>query len=363
MKKQLTWSSSSCPGTVDVKQADVDHNSSDNLMPPSSSLLYSTPSLNLSELVSHIIESSGSVLSLLGSDPRLFPHQSLMSCSDLPSATQVKHVQEVSSVTTSASSAVDVVTSALDSVSLSDSVFLGTFSSNSKVTSSSELMDPVSSLSTCSECVCGSSSRVCVCGSSSSSSSDGIRGVWYCVPSSQDSSETSLNTTMPTSSSSSCLTESEDTTSVTSSFVILLSSDLSSSADDAEMTGDSSEPSKPLQKCSVPYVSDCSSGESDVTYSDATKSVSDLADKGANNSRDSTSKINVEKELLLTGSTNDSSEQLAEGFGEKNKEVCEEAMLREKVLELENKKANSGDVSVRGAAGLMDNLKEYCSVF
>lgn len=357
MKKQLTWSSSSCPSTVDVKQADVDHNSSDNLMPPSSSLLYSTPSLNLSELVSHIIESSGSVLSLLGSDPRLIPHQSLMSCSDLPSATQVKHVQEVSSVTTSASSAVDVVTSALDSVSLSDSVFLGTFSSNSKVTSSSELMDPVSSLSTCSECVYGS--RECVCGSSS----DGIRGVWYCVPSSQDSSETSLNTTMPTSSSSSCLTESEDTTSVTSSFVILLSSDLSSSADDAEMTGDSSEPSKPLQKCSVPYVSDCSSGESDVTYSDTTKSVSDLADKGANNSRDSTSKINVEKELLLTGSTNDSSEQLAEGFGEKNKEVCEEAMLREKVLELENKKANSGDVSVRGAAGLMDNLKQYRSVF
>lgn len=353
MKKQLTWSSSSCPGTVDVKRADVDHNSSDNLMPPSSSLLYSTPSLSLSELVSHIIESSGSVLSLLGSDPRLLPHQSLMSCSDLPSATQVKHVQEVSSVTTSASSAVDVVTSALDSVSLSDSVFLGTFSSNSKVTSSSELMDPVSSLSTCSECVCGGSS----------SSSDGIRGVWYCVPSSQDSSETSLNTTMPTSSSSSCLTESEDTTSVTSSFVILLSSDLSSSADDAEMTGDSSEPSKPLQKCSVPYVSDCSSGESDVTYSDTTKSVSDLADKGANNSRDSTSKINVEKELLLTGSTNDSSEQLAEGFGEENKEVCEEAMLREKVLELENKKANSGDVSVRGVAGLMDNLKEYCSVF
>lgn len=152
---------------------------------------------------------------------------------------------------------------------------------------------------------------------------------------------------------------------MTSFSVIHLSSDLSSNADDAETTGDPSEPSKSFQKCSVPYVSDCSSGESDVTYNSTTKSVSDPSDKGANNSNDSTSKINVEKQQLLTGSTNDSSEHLAEGFREKKEkeDVCEEALLREKVLALENKRANSGDISVRGAAGLMDNLKEYSSVF
>ncbi|XP_034165539.1 tudor and KH domain-containing protein isoform X2 [Pangasianodon hypophthalmus] len=359
--KQLTWSSSSCPSSVDVERADVDQNSSDGLMPPSSSLLYSTPSLSLSELVSHVIESSGSVLSPLGSDPRLIPHQSLMSCSDLPSATQVKQMQEFSSVTTSSSSAVDVVTSALDSIILSDNVFFGTFSSSSNVTSSSELMEPESSLSTCSECVC----------SSSSNSSDGIRGVWYYLTSSRDSSELSLNTTMPTSStassssrptsSSSCLTESEDTTPVTSSSVIHLSSDLSSSADDAEMTdGDPSEPSKSLQKCSVSYVSECSSGESDVIYIGATKSVSDPSDKGANNSNDSTSKSNVKKQQLLKGSTNELSEHLAEVVREKKEkeEVCEEAMLREKVLDLENRKANSGDVSVREVASISGSVDD-----
>lgn len=321
MTKQLRWSSSSCPRSVDVERADVDQNSSDNLMPPSSSLLYSTPSLSLSELLSHVIESSGSVLSPLVPDPRVLPHQS---SSDLPSAAQVKRMQDFSSVTTSSSPAVEAVTSAMYSVSLSDSVFLGTSSSSSNVASSSELIEPESSLSTCSECVC-----------SSSKSSDGIRGVWYYLTSSQESSEMSLNTTMPTSttaSSSSCLTD-EDPNPVTSSSVIYLSSDMSS-ADGAEMVdGDPSEPSKSLQKCSVPYVSDCSSGESDIIYVGATKSVSDPSDKGANNSNDSTSMSNVNKKELFTEGISEPSEGLRDKT--EKEEVGEEAMPREKVLELE----------------------------
>ncbi|XP_017339857.1 tudor and KH domain-containing protein isoform X1 [Ictalurus punctatus] len=360
--KQLTWSSSSCPSFLDVERADVDGNSSDSLMAPSSSLLYSTPSLSLSELVSHVLDSSGSVLSPPSPDPRLIPHQSLMTCSDLPAATQVKHMQGFSSVTTSSSSAIDVVTSALDSISLSDSVFLGTFSSSSSrssnVTSPSELMEPDSSLSTCSERVFSSRSR----------SSDGIRGVWYDLTSSQDSCETSLNTTTPTSStasssscptsSSSCLTESEDTTPVTSSSEIYVGSDLSS-AEVAEMPdGDPSEPSKSHQKCSVTCVCDSSSSDSDVIYIGATKSMSDPSVNGANNSDDSTSKIKVKKQQLITGRTNVSSERLAEGLKEKKEEVCEEAMLREKVLELENKKANSGDGSVREVASISGSVDD-----
>ncbi|XP_053366920.1 tudor and KH domain-containing protein isoform X2 [Clarias gariepinus] len=363
--KQLTWSSSSFPSPVDVQRADVDQNSSDNVMAPSSLFLYSTPSLSLSEVFSHVLESSGSVLSPLGLEQRFDPQQNLMSCSDLPSAAQIKHMQEVSPVTIPSASAVDVVTSALDSVSLSDNVFLGTFSS-SNITTSSELMEPESSISTCSECVCSSSS---------SNSSDGIRGVWYYLASSQGSSETSFNTTMPTSatasssssssssypsSTSSCLIESEDTNPVTSSSVIYLSSDLSSSADDAEMTdGDPSEPRKALQTLSVARVSDRSSSESDVIYVATTQSER-LAQED-DDLNDSTAKTSVRKHELLTRIISESSEQLAEALREKkeeeNEEVCGEAVLRDKVPEVENKET-SGAISVRGAAG----LKEVASI-
>ncbi|XP_027033305.1 tudor and KH domain-containing protein isoform X3 [Tachysurus fulvidraco] len=356
--KQLTWSSSSCPSSVDVERADVDQNSSNNLMPPSSSLLYSTPSLSLSELVSNVIESSGSVLSPPGQEPRVLPHQDL---SDLPSATLATHMQrEFSSVVTSSSSAVDIVTSAMYSVSLSDNVFLGT-SSSTNVTLSSELTEP-ESLSTCSECACSISS---------SRTSDGIRGVWYYLTSSQDSSEMSLNSTMPrstTASSCSCPTsssfslteQSEDTTPETSSSVIYLSSDLSS-ADDAEMVnGGPSKPSKSLQKCSLTYLSDCSSDESDIIYIRTTKAVSDPSDKGASNSKDSTSKINVKKQQLLTGGPSESPEHLNEGLRDKTEKevVCEEAMPREKGLELANQKTNSGDISVREVASISGSVDD-----
>ncbi|KAF5907386.1 tudor and KH domain-containing protein isoform X1 [Clarias magur] len=364
--KQLMWSSSSFPSPVDVQRADVDQNSSDNVMAPPSLFLYSTPSLSLSEVFSHVPESSGSVLSPLGSEQGLVPQQNSVSCSDLPSAAQVKHMQELSPVTISSASAVDVVTSALDSVSLSDNVFLGTFSSSSNITTSSELMEPESYTSTCSECVC----------SSSSNSSDGIRGVWYYLTSSQGSSETSFNTTMSTSatasssssssypsSTSSCLIESEDTNPVTSSSVIYLSSDLSSSADDTEMTeGDPSEPSKALQTLSSARVSDRSSSESDVIYVTTTRPVSDPSAPEDDKSNDSTAKTSVRKHELLTGSISGSSKQLAEDLREKrekeNEEVCGKAVLRDKVPEVENKKETSGAISVRGAAG----LKEVASI-
>ncbi|TSK14847.1 MBT domain-containing protein 1 [Bagarius yarrelli] len=339
--KQLTWSSSSHPSSVDVERADVDQNSSVDLMPPSSSLLYSTPSLSLSELVSQVIESSGSIMSPLGSDSR---HHL---CQELPSATRVNRMQEFSSISSTSLSAVDAVTSAIDSVSLSDNVFLGTSSSSSSSVTSSELIEPETSLSTCSECVF-----------SSSRSSDGIRGVWYYLTSSQDSSETSLNTTMPTSStasssscptdSSSCLTEElEDTTPVTSSSVIYLSSDLSS-ADDAEMVdGDASEPSRSRQQCNITCVSDCSSDESDVIYIGSTKSVSG-SDIGAADSSQSTSKMKVKKQQLLTKTTSTPSEHPAEGLREKTEKnvLCEDAMLKEEVLEPKKQKVNSEDVSV-----------------
>lgn len=123
--------------------------------------------------------------------------------------------------------------------------------------------------------------------------------------------------------------------------------------------GDPSEPSESLQKCSIIYVSDCSSGESDDIYTGTAEAVSDPSDEGANDSNHSKSKACVEKQPLSTRSTNEPSEHSAEGLKEKKEkeEVCEEAVLRGKVLELENKEANS-DVSVRGAPGLMDKLKE-----
>lgn len=125
------------------------------------------------------------------------------------------------------------------------------------------------------------------------------------------------------------------------------------------MTGDPSEPNKPLQTCSVIYVSDCSSGESDEIYIGATQYISVPSDKEATNSVDSKSKTCVKKQPLLIANANESSEHLAEGLREKEEEeICEEALLRERDMEHENKKANS-DASVRGAAGEMDKLKQY----
>ncbi|KAI4897196.1 hypothetical protein NFI96_014897 [Prochilodus magdalenae] len=212
VNRQLEWPSVSCPSSVEVERADVDQNPSDGPLPSSSSLIHSTPSRNLSELVSHVIGLSSSVLS----PP---------SRSNVQSGTPVTSVPGFYSPITCSSSSVNVVTSAMSSVTLSDDVFLETCGSISSVTaSSSEQIGLESSHNACSN--------------TTSNSSDGIRGVWYYLTSSQDSSETSLNTTMPASSttSSSYTSSLEDTTPVTSPSIVCLSSDTSESANDAEMT-------------------------------------------------------------------------------------------------------------------------------
>lgn len=117
------------------------------------------------------------------------------------------------------------------------------------------------------------------------------------------------------------------------------------------MNGDPAEPYKPLQRCSVIYVSDCSSGERDDIYTGTTQSVSVLCDKEANKSVDSASKTCIKKQPLLIGNANESSEHRADGLREMEKEeICEEDLLRERDMEHEKKKVNS-DASVRGAAG------------
>lgn len=171
----------------------------------SSSLIHSTPSQNLSDLVSQILESSSSAL-----DP---PIQSNNLTPDVLS------VQEISSTPPSC---VEAVTSALDSFTLSDDVFLGTHCYGKKMTSTA-------SEETGSSCTVDSYSE----NTESSNSSDGIRGVWYYLTSSRDSSEASLSTTMPQSStaSSAYLTESCDGTTASSDSVIELSSDSSRSVE------------------------------------------------------------------------------------------------------------------------------------
>lgn len=203
----------------------------------SSSLIHSTPSQNLSDLVSQILESSSSAL-----DP---PIQS----NNLTPASPLHEpsVQEISSSFQSPS-CVEAVTSTLDSFTLNDDVFLGTHCYNMKNKTSSSVSDQTGS-----SCAVDSFSE-------NTASSGGIRGVWYYLSSSRDSSELSLSTTMPQSSttSSSYLTESCDGTTASSGSVIELSSDSS----DAGM---SLRPANQTHPCANPEVitlSDSSSCES-----------------------------------------------------------------------------------------------------
>uniref|UniRef100_A0A8C2CJ73 Tudor and KH domain containing n=1 Tax=Cyprinus carpio TaxID=7962 RepID=A0A8C2CJ73_CYPCA len=204
ISKRLEWFSS-LTSSLEMERADVDQTLCFGLM-SSSSLIHSTPSQNLSDLVSQILESSSSML-----DP---PIQS-------NNLTPASPVQEISSSSPS-TSCVEAVTSALDSFTLSDDIFLGMncYSRKNKMTSSA-LEETGSS------CTVESSSE----NKESSNSSDGIRGVWYYLTSSRDSSEASLSTTMPQSSttSSSYLSESCDETTASSG------SDSYNSAEGAEM--------------------------------------------------------------------------------------------------------------------------------
>ncbi|XP_035389620.1 tudor and KH domain-containing protein isoform X2 [Electrophorus electricus] len=236
-REQLAWSQS-CPSSVEFERADVEQNASGSLVPSSSLLMHSTPSLSFSELVSHVIGSSSSAASPL--DQSVFTPQSPATSFGLLSGTGGRPERDLclpasipsllllwSSSSSSSSSSIDAVRAALDFVTLSDDVFLGSGGgSSSAATSSSQLVESESS--------------------HSRSEQSSIRGIWYYLSSSRDSTETSINTTMPASSSvsssacpssSSCLPESEDVTPATSSSLICLSSDLSDSADSSSMTG------------------------------------------------------------------------------------------------------------------------------
>ncbi len=210
----------------------------------SSSLIHSTPSQNLSDLVSQILESSNSTL-----DP---PIQS----NNLTPASLIHEpsVQDISSSFTSPS-CVEAVTSTLDSFTLSDDVFFGTRCYNWKNTMASSASEQT-----------GSSCTVDSFGENTESS-DGIRGVYYYLTSSRDSSEVSLSTTMPKSStaSSSYLTESCDETTASSSSVIELSSDSSRSAEDAGMSLRPANQTHPHTNPEVITLSDGSSCESHLS--------------------------------------------------------------------------------------------------
>lgn len=239
--KQLEWSSC-LTNSLEVERANVDQSPCFGLL-SSSSLIHSTPSQNLSELVSQILESSSSVL-----DPPV-QSNSLTPVSPL----NVLSVQEISSTSPSC---VEAVTSALDSFTLNDDVFLGTNYYGKKMMTSTASEETGSSCTVDSYCE----------NTESSNSSDGIRGVWYYLTSSRDSSEASLSTTMPQSSTESSLylTESSDETTASSVSVIELSSDSSRSVEDADVGLSPANPSHPHPTPKVITLSDSSSCESDL---------------------------------------------------------------------------------------------------
>ncbi|KAK2876265.1 hypothetical protein Q8A67_020361 [Cirrhinus molitorella] len=244
VSKQLEWSSS-LTSSLEMMRADVDQSLSFGLM-SSSTLIHSTPSQNLSDIVSQILESSSSALEPPIQSNNLTPRSPLHEPS----------VQEISSSFTSPS-CVEAMTSALDSFTLSDDVFLGTHcysSKNKTVSSASEQTSSSYTVDSFSE------------NTESSNSSDGIRGVWYYLTSSRDSSQASLSTTMPESStaSSSYLTESCDETTASSGSVNELSSDSSRSAEDAEMPLRPAYQTHPHPNPEVITLSDSSSCESDL---------------------------------------------------------------------------------------------------
>ncbi|XP_016385949.1 tudor and KH domain-containing protein-like isoform X2 [Sinocyclocheilus rhinocerous] len=240
ISKQLEWFSS-LTSSLEMERADVDQSLCFGLM-SSSSLIHSTPSQNLSDLVSQILESSSSML-----DP---PIQS----NNLTPASPL-HVPSVQEISSSSPSCVEAVTSALDSFTLSDDVFLGTNSYSRKNKMTSSALEETGS-----SCTVDSSSG----NEESSNSSDGIRGVWYYLTSSRDSSEASLSTTMPQSSTTSYLTESCDETAASSGSVIERSSDSSRSAEDAEMPLRPANRAHPHPNPEVITLSDSSSCGSDL---------------------------------------------------------------------------------------------------
>nr|XP_055032157.1 tudor and KH domain-containing protein isoform X2 [Misgurnus anguillicaudatus] len=263
--RNLEWSSY-LTSSPEVERADIDQSSGFGLL-SSSSLIHSTPSQNLSELVSHILESSSSAVE----PPNQLVFENRIQSENLTplSPLQVQTVHEISSPFTSPS-CVEALMSTLDSFTLSDDVFIGSrdlrrsarenvTSTESEQTGSSSVVDGSESLG-------------------SSNSSNSIRGVWYYLTSSMDSSEASLSTTMPRSctTTSSYSTESWGETTTSSLSVIEISSD-SSSAEDAEMA---QGPDCAHQNREIITLSDISSSESDLICNGTEECTSESCKEG-----------------------------------------------------------------------------------
>lgn len=322
--KELEWSPC-LTSSSEVERADVDQSPCFGLM-SSSSLIHSTPSQNLSELVSQILESSSSTL-----DPPI-QSNNLTPVSPL-------HVLSVQEISSTSPSCVEAVTSALDSFTLSDDVFLGMhcYGKKEKVTSTA-------SEETGSSCTVDSYSE-------NTESSDGIRGVWYYLSSSRDSSEVSLSTTVPQSStgSSSYLTESCDETTASSVSVIEPSSDSSRSVEDAEV---GLSPANLTPPHPTPEV---------ITLSDSSSHGSVLISTSEQPKRESFTEGNLDEQNLLksdvkrqTPSLND--ETLHNEAGSVTGERGMKQDLQEpKNMRFKSERGNSGeDNSTRGVDFILD---------
>lgn len=244
LRKQLEWSSC-VPSSPDVERADIDQSACFGLL-STSSLIHSTPSQKLSELVSQILESSSGV------EPpnETISENRIQSDNMTPfSPLRIQSVHEISSPFTSPS-CVEAVTSTLNSFTLSDDVFIGPRCCGKEKVTSTESEEMGSS------CMVDSSYSESVEGTNSS---DGIRGVWYYLTSSIDSSEASLSTTMPQSSTTTSSYSSESWTETTASSLSVI--EISSSVEDDETAR---VPSCTHQNQVIITLSDTSSSESDL---------------------------------------------------------------------------------------------------
>uniref|UniRef100_A0A8C1ZHH4 Tudor and KH domain containing n=1 Tax=Cyprinus carpio TaxID=7962 RepID=A0A8C1ZHH4_CYPCA len=319
ISKRLEWFSS-LTSSLEMERADVDQTLCFGLM-SSSSLIHSTPSQNLSDLVSQILESSSSML-----DP---PIQS-------NNLTPASPVQEISSSSPS-TSCVEAVTSALDSFTLSDDIFLGMncYSRKNKMTSSA-LEETGSS------CTVESSSE----NKESSNSSDGIRGVWYYLTSSRDSSEASLSTTMPQSSttSSSYLTESCDETTASSG------SDSSNSAEGAEM------PLRPANRAhshpnpEVITLSDSSSCGSDLINTSEERKHKSFTEENLDEPNPLKSNVKCQKSSLCDEMLHNEAGSATEGRGQNFQEL--------KNMDFKTETGNSGEGDSREVASISGSVDD-----
>lgn len=225
-------------------RADVDQSACFALL-STSSLIHSTPSQNLSELVSHILESSSGVE----------PPNETISANGIQSDVltplsplRMPPVHEISSPFTSPS-CVEAVTSALNSFTLSDDVFIGPHCCGREKVTSTESEESSSFVV----------DRSYTESEEGTNSSDGIRGVWYYLTSSMDSSEASRSTTMPQSSTATSSYSSESWTETTASSLSVI--EISSSVEDDETAR---VPACTRQNHEIITLSDTSGSESDL---------------------------------------------------------------------------------------------------